>query len=336
MALTALCALALTGCSLFGDAASSTSAPTTAPPAPEVPAVAPLRGTPLAPGASSGASFAAKIDNHEDARPQLGLEWADLVFEELVEGGLTRYVAVWQSDVPDLIGPVRSIRPMDPDILSPLGGIVVYSGGQQQFVDMMHDTPVLNVVHGDDGTDETFFRADDRESPHDVMVRAAEVVAENPGLPAPAEQFAYSTGTADASAALAGTPTASLDLVFSDARYPSWAWDPVSGAFLRSQEGAPDLTVDGAQLSAANVVTLRVDEVYDYDAEVPQAVLVASGEAWVSAGGSTLHATWSKDARDAPIRLTDDTGAEVRLAPGATWIELVPISGSVTVVPPAA
>ena len=72
-----------------------------------------------------------KIDNHEDARPQVGLNRTDLVFEELVEGGLTRYVAVWHSDVPDAVGPVRSIRPMDPDIVAPLGGIIAYSGGQQ-------------------------------------------------------------------------------------------------------------------------------------------------------------------------------------------------------------
>jgi hypothetical protein len=70
---------------------------------------------------------------------------------------------------------------------------------------------------------------------------------------------------------------------------------------------------------------------------VPQAVLVASGEGWVSTGGKTVHATWSKDAPTAPIRLVDDLGATIRLAPGNTWVELVPSDqGSVTIVPPAA
>ncbi|MGD8194218.1 DUF3048 domain-containing protein [Herbiconiux sp. P18] len=331
------CALALTGCSLVGGDPGpvETSAAATVVPV-EEPATAPLRGTPVAAGTTSGPSLAAKIDNHEDARPQLGLERADIVFEELVEGGLTRYVAVWQSDVPDLIGPVRSIRPMDPDIISPLGGIVAYSGGQEQFVEMMRDTPVFNAVHGDDGTDDTFFRADDRESPHDVMARAAELVAEHRGLEAPTQQFDYSTGAADSTAGVAGTPTSSLDLVFSDARFPSWSWDETAGAFLRSQEGSPDFDAQQAQLAATNVVTLRVDEVYDYDAEVPRAVLVASGEAWVSTGGRTVHATWSKDAAASPIRLADDQGAAVLLAPGATWVELVPLSGDVTVVAPSA
>lgn len=76
----------------------------------------------------------------------MGLQHTDIVFEELVEGGLTRYVAVWHSNVPAEIGPIRSIRPMDPDIISPLGGIVAYSGGQYRFVQLMRATPVHNAI----------------------------------------------------------------------------------------------------------------------------------------------------------------------------------------------
>ncbi|MFB2585726.1 DUF3048 domain-containing protein [Herbiconiux liukaitaii] len=304
-------------------------------PAPLVPA--PLRGTLVAEGSLTGPSLAAKVDNHEEARPQLGLERTDIVFEELVEGGLTRYVAIWQSDVPELIGPVRSIRPMDPDIVSPLGGIIAFSGGQEQFVDMMRDTPVYNAIHGESDTEATFYRIDGKESPHDVVVRAQELVSEHLDLAAPSQQFAYSYDVPSSTAALEGDPTAGVSLVFSDERYPSWSWDEASSTWLRSQEGAPDLDSEGAQLSAVNVVTLRVDEVYDYDAEVPQAVMVASGEAWVSTGGKTVHATWSKDAATSPIRLTDDLGATLRLAPGNTWVELVPNEqGSVTFLPPSA
>ncbi|WP_291057144.1 DUF3048 domain-containing protein [Herbiconiux sp.] len=331
----------LTGCVADAPDASGTPKPTAAflsdyvTPAPVVPA--PLRGTLVPEGSLTSPSLAAKIDNHEDARPQIGLERTDLVFEELVEGGLTRYVAVWQSDLPELIGPVRSIRPMDPDIISPLGGIVAFSGGQEQFVEMMEATDVYNAIHGQSDTESTFFRIDGRDSPHDVVVKAADLVGQHSDLAAPAQQFAYSFDVPSSSAATDGSPSASLALVFSDARYPGWEWDAASGTFLRSQEGAPDLDANGDQLSAVNVVTLRVDEVSSYDEEVPQAVLVASGEAWVSTGGKTLHATWVKDARDAPIRLLDDSGATVRLAPGNTWVELVPLDeGSVTIAPPAA
>ncbi|MFB2596926.1 DUF3048 domain-containing protein [Herbiconiux sp. P17] len=331
---------ALAACSAQPSLPAPTTTPTAAyssdyqTPAPTVPA--PLRGTLVAADSLKNPSLAAKIDNHEDARPQIGLDRTDIVFEELVEGGITRYVAIWQSDVPELIGPVRSIRPMDPDILSSFGGIVAFSGGQEQFVDMMRAAPVYSAIHGQSDTESTFSRMDGRDSPHDVVVKASDLVGEHSDLAAPAQQFAYSFDVPSSTAAVDGTPTGSLDLVFSDARFPSWVWDAPSAKFLRLQEGSPDLDDSGAQLSATNVVTLRVDEVYDYDAEVPRAVLVASGEAWVSTGGKTVHATWVKDAPTSPIRLVDDLGATVRLAPGNTWVELVPVdAGSVTVVPPA-
>ena len=133
--------------------------------------LAPLTGE-VAAAPITTPSLAAKVDNHPGARPQFGLERADIVVEELVEGGLTRYVAIWQSDVPDEIGPVRSIRPMDPDIISPFGGIVAYSGGQYRFVEAMEATGVYNAIHGQSDTEDTFYRTDLRDSPHDVIVRA--------------------------------------------------------------------------------------------------------------------------------------------------------------------
>jgi len=338
----ALAVTGLAGCSFGGaEAPAESLTPTPAfvsdyvTPAPVVPA--PLRGTLVPEGSTTQPSLAAKIDNHEEARPQIGLERTDIVFEELVEGGLTRYVAVWQSDIPDLIGPVRSIRPMDPDIISPLGGIVAFSGGQERFVDMMRATPVYNAIHGQSDTESTFYRMDGRSSPHDVVVKAQELVSQHLDLAAPAQQFAYSYDVPSSTAATDGAPIGSIDIVFSDARYPGWDWDATSATYLRSQEGAPDYDTNGDRLSAVNVLVLRVDEVYDYDADVPQAVLVASGEAEVSTGGKTVHATWSKDSATSPIRLVDGSGATIRLAPGNTWIELVPLdSGSVTLVPPVA
>ena len=296
--------------------------------APVATELAPLRGTEVAAGSLAHASIAAKIDNHEEARPQFALERTDLVIEELVEGGLTRYVAVWQSDIPELLGPVRSIRPMDPDIISPFGGIVAYSGGQQIFVDMMEDTNVYNAIHGNSDTDETFYRTDLRDSPHDVVVKAQEVLAQHTDLPAPQQQYAYSLDVASSTAAKEGFPTASVNARFSDERYPSWGWDAGQSAFLRSQEGAPDYDSNGAQLKATNVVVMRVaiDNTYGY---VPKTTLIGSGEVWISAGGATVHGTWSKSDRQAPIRFVDDRGVTIRMAPGNTWIEMVPDYGSV-------
>ena len=296
------------------------------------PGVNALRGTPVDPAAPEHPALAVKIDNHPAARPQLGLDRADLVFEELVEGGLTRYAALWHSDLPDAVGPVRSIRPMDPDILSSFGGIVAYSGGQPQFVDMMRAGPLLNVVFDDDEDTGLFSRADDRPSPHDLVLSATELLRLHGTLAPPSRQFDYADTAAASTAVLAGEPTSTLITRFSETSGRAWTWDPAAQAYLRSQDGEPDLDAAGVQLRAGNVLVLRV--AVDRSTEVPRTILTGSGQAWVSTQGSTLPATWFKDAATVPIRLADAAGASVDLAPGNTWIELVPADGgSVELVP---
>ena len=298
-------------------------------PAPSV--IAPLTGMVVPAGSALNPSLAAKIDNHIAARPQVGLERTDIVFEELVEGGLTRYVAVWQSDIPEEIGPVRSIRPMDPDIISAFGGIVCYSGGQPQFVALMKAAPVFNAIHGQAATADTFFRTKTKAAPHNVLVKASIVVSEHPDLPAPGQQFAFSLDTPSSTAFKDGQAATAVNLVFSNATAPSWTFDPTLGKYLRAQLGVPDMDSNGAQLTAMNMVVLRVGVVVTN--KIPKTQLIGSGEAWVSSGGKTIHATWSKGSATSPIALVDDQGVTVRLAPGNTWIEMVPNAGSVTLVP---
>ncbi|HEV7948254.1 MAG TPA: DUF3048 domain-containing protein [Glaciihabitans sp.] len=293
-------------------------------------ALAPLTGRADTRGAVSSASISAKIDNHPAARPQAALQLSDIVFEELVEGGMTRYLAVWQSQIPVELGPVRSIRPMDPDIISSFGGIIAYSGGQDRFVAMMQDTAVVNAVHGQPDTEDTFYRSADRSAPHNVMVLAQEVLAEHGDLAAPAQQFTYAASAAPASASAAGAATAALSLAFSDSSQRGWTWDATTLGWSRSQDGVADLDTDGISISATNVVTLRVPVTVSED--IPKSELIGSGEAWVSSGGFTVHATWSKSTATEPFVLTDDAGAPIRLEPGNTWVELVPVAGSVELV----
>ena len=298
-------------------------------PAPSV--IAPLTGETVPVGTAINSSLAAKIDNHSAARPQVGLDRTDIVFEELVEGGLTRYVAVWQSDIPEEIGPVRSIRPMDPDIVSAFGGIIAYSGGQQRFVALMQATNVFNAIHGQAATADTFYRTTTKKAPHNVLVKATVVVGQHPEIPAPQQQFAFSLDLASSTAAKDGTPANQVNLTFSNASAPSWTWDVAQGKYLRAQLGVADMDSNGAQLSATNVIVIRVG--IDKSLGVPKTKLIGSGEAWVSSGGKTIHATWSKDAPTAAIKLVDDQGVTLRLAPGNSWIELVPTEGSVTLIP---
>lgn len=300
-------------------------------PAPTV--LAPLTGLTVTPDAIGGPSIAAKIDNHPAARPQFGLESTDIVFEELVEGGMTRYVAVWHSTVPEVFGPVRSIRPMDPDIISPLGGIVAYSGGQERFVAMMRDAPVYNAIHGQFDTSATFFRSNAKRAPHNVHVKAQEVIAQHSDLDAPAQHFAFSLDVPSSTAAKEGSPTARVNLRFGELATPAWAWDAAQGTWMRFMTGgAVDTDSTGAQLKATNLVIVRVPVTVSQD--IPKTELIGSGEAWVATGGGVVHATWSKASATEPIRLVDDNGVSVRLAPGNTWVELVPTRGAVEFVAP--
>ncbi len=293
--------------------------------------IAPLTGEVIEAGMALNPSIAAKIDNHVEARPQVGLERTDIVFEELVEGGLTRYVAIWQSDVPDEIGPIRSIRPMDPDIISAFGGIICYSGGQQRFVVLMQRAPVFNAIHGQEATADTMYRTKTKPSPHNVLVKAAVIVGQHPELPAPGQQFAFAFDVASSTAAKDGAAASAVNITFSTASAPSWTWNPATATYLRAQKGVADMDSNGAQLGAVNVIALRVG--VSTGLGVPKTELIGSGEAWVSSGGRSIHAVWSKDSATSAIVLRDDQGVTIRLAPGNSWIELVPTAGSVTLVP---
>lgn len=305
-------------------------------PEPVVPERWPLTGV-AADDVVNRPAVAVKIENPKEVRPQTGLDQADVVWEQVVEGGVTRFVAVYNSQIPDEVGPIRSIRPMDPAITAPLKGLVAFSGGQQGFVTALADSGVQILSHdrGDDG----FYRAKTAKAPHNVFgslstfLEQADAGHQN----LPPEQFSFARAVAQASAVTAGTPATSVAVHISSYSNPGWDWDAATSAWLRSESGVPATAASGARLSAANVVVLRVDLVDSGTVDpagspVPETKLVGSGEALVASGGQTITATWSKSATDAPLTLTTADGTNVTLAPGNTWVELVPNgSGSVTV-----
>ncbi|WP_231503018.1 DUF3048 domain-containing protein [Blastococcus sp. URHD0036] len=280
-------------------------------------------------------ALAIKIENSIDARPQTGLNAADMVWEEVVEGGISRYVAVYHSTVPPVLGPVRSVRPMDPAIAAPLHGLFAFSGGQAPFVSATRAAG-LQVLSADMGS-AGFYRVNDRSAPHNTYVDPAALLAQADDAhraPPPAQ---FVVGPAPTALAL-GAPTGLLDLSLSRFAQPSWTWSAVDGAWLRSEGTTPAVEAsDGAPLRAVNVVVLRVDVVNTAFTDpannpVPETVMVGGGEALVATGGKTVAATWSKASVGEPVVLTLPDGAPVVLAAGSTWVELVPNrTGSVAV-----
>jgi len=322
-------ALALSGCSGGPDAggAAGEQGGKGRPPAPETPTVWPLTGVEAAKVVERPA-LAIKIENSPESRPQTGLEDADMVWEEVVEGGITRFVAVYHSAIPDKVEPVRSVRPMDPAIVAPLHGILAYSGAQRPFIEAVEASGTQSIIM--DRGDAGFERDPGRNAPHNVIGFPEEFLAQaddDRTVPPPA-QLTFARAVGKGTADVSGTPASALAVELSPAQTSTWDWHAKSGTWRRSEGSEPAVSTAGERLSARNVVVLSVDVVNTRfkDASgspVPETKLVGKGEGLVASGGKTVAVTWSK--KDEGERLVLMQGdEEVQLDPGSTWVELVP------------
>jgi len=339
-------ALALTACS-GGDPEPAPTpspvvvAPTIDPskvPAP-TPSIAPptwpltgVEGKPV-----NRAALAVKIENTNQARPQTGLNEADVVWETIVEFQVSRYIAVYHSHVPKEVGPIRSVRPTDPIALAPTHGLLAFSGGQRGILPLVAKAG-LQPLSNDAGTP-GMYRTHDRAAPHNVYGDPATFwkSANAKHQDSPGEQFLFA-GSADESAAVAGGKAASkLSFHLSAASNPSWTWDADAKKWNRSEGSTPATARDGKRLVAVNVVSIvapHVDSGFNAQggAPVPVYKLVGSGKGVIATGGKSIAVTWKKAATDKPLRLFLPDGKPALLAPGNTWVELVPKEdGSLTV-----
>src|SRR5690606_10879008 len=223
LAVLTIAALALTGCASSAprEAGTPSTAPTTVAPTPAAVPTWPLTGVPVD-DAEARPAVAVKVENTAMARPQTGLEEADVVWEEMVEGGITRFNAVFHSRLPEVVGPIRSVRPMDAGIAAPLGGPQVISGGQPLFLGSVQDAGVQLISH--DAGHAGFFRSPDRRAPHNLYGRLAELLSQAEATEPPRAQFTFAVGSEEASAVLDGEPASALRLSFPQTS-PGWTWD---------------------------------------------------------------------------------------------------------------
>ncbi|GAA2235715.1 DUF3048 domain-containing protein [Rarobacter faecitabidus] len=289
----------------------------------------PLTGVPTDKVAKRPA-LSIKIENSPSARPQIGIDQADIVYEEVVEGGITRFIAVFQSKNPKQVAPVRSVRPMDANIVAPLGGLLAYSGGQRAFLGLA-PAAGLQVISMDRG-DAGFSRMPGRAAPHNVLGDTTafwkQAKGDHKKLPDPA--FEYASSAEESTAATAGSPIDELSVQMSQGFNPRWKWD--EGKFLRSEGSTPATVADGTRLSAANVVVLKVKlETTKYrdpaGTAVPETIVIGSGKGLVISAGKAIEVEWKKKDTASPVILTAN-GEDVELAPGNTWVELMPNSQS--------
>ncbi|MEP7048679.1 MAG: DUF3048 domain-containing protein [Ilumatobacteraceae bacterium] len=290
---------------------------------PPLDGVAALTGLPADATVTGRPLLAVKIDNYGAARPQWGLDQADAVIEENVEG-ISRFIALFQTVLPDVVGPVRSARIGDLDLLSAMNRpVFAYSGANPGVTDWINSATNSGVLvdftalHGT-----CYFRTADRAGPHNLLLdpRCAVDIATNAGAAQPLWHIDPSW-----TPSVGGTTTADTSFtVPMDGVVVDWAWDSASRLYLRSQDGQPHLDVSGTQLSARNVV--EVSTVYapsPADARSPTAISVGTGAAVVHRDGVAITATWSRATPYDQYEFVDSTtGLPVPLDTGNTYIEL--------------
>lgn len=317
------------------EAAISTLATSTTSAAPSGP-VAPLTGRRVDDVALiERPALAAKIDNFDVGRmtalPQAGLNRADVVFEEIVEANITRLVAVFHSQQPGRIGPIRSARTTDVHLLPQLGPVLfAWSGGNDGVVGAVRGSPFLVDV-GHDAASSLYSREAGRRAPHNLFVDADELWKVRPEtIAAPRPLFRFrSDGDGPADTA---EPAAGVDLAWGGGQESapvSWIWDAQTRQYLRLQRDRPHLDADGQQVRADNIVVMITDYgTSSADVRSPEARTVGEGELLVFTDGSLVRGRWTRLAEDQPAALHDSLGNQILLTPGVTWVELPRVSGA--------
>jgi hypothetical protein len=279
-----------------------------------------------------------KIDNVDAARPQTAINQADVVYEELVEGGLTRLAAVFQSQYPTVVGPVRSGRLTDAAIADNLNHpVFAYSGTNAGFYPVLRSQPWTDV-DGDNRPD-LFSRSNLEAAPHNLYASVVALAAASTTQAPPRPLFAY----LPAGAVFGGSrsaPVQQIRINFGETT-ATWDWNATLGAWLRGQDGTADVDRAGVQIGANNVIVQFVPYITSGMATgeglppvpIPTGELVGRGTAWYLSGGRMLQGYWSRAGLTAPTVFTDATGASVRIAPGRTWVELVPVGVMPTTLP---
>ena len=269
-------------------------------------------------------ALAVKIENAPEARPQASLNDADIVVEEPVEGGYTRFIAIFHCGSSDRVGPIRSVRMTDPDYLRQLGPTVfAYSGGAPAVTRELAGSDLVDVNYG--VAADAYTRDPVRSAPHDLYstTKALRKAAGKRGS-TPDPLFTFSE-TWEGQAKRVGV----AHLPYSSVSDVSWEWRRPAGAWFRSHGDVAHVLEGDEQVSATNVV-IQVVEVTDsriVDAAgnpSPRVKLTGTGKAYVLLDGKVVVGSWERPTLEAPTTFLSKGGKEISLAPGRTWVQLLP------------
>ncbi len=317
------------GLGIAGLTAGESTPPTTTassiPPAVATTTSDPDPGEPSAttepPGVDAGSTFfAVRIDNAPAARPQIGLQEAALVIETLLEGGMTRFTAMYEPDrVPELVGPVRSLRPVDVDLIAPFASTVVATGGRPFVLQEYEGSGmVLALPETAPG-----FTALERPSPSNLFVRLGDISSVYPARPT--DEPGFPVGELPS-----GEPAAEIAVSLP----AEVVWQFSEGAYSRTEDGEPFEVLSGFEGQPEPyavdtlVVLFAAQRPAGYtdsnDADVPTFDVIGSGRLLVFNGGEVIEGTWFRSAQEDAYRFFDVAGSDIGIPPGRTHVMVVP------------
>jgi len=284
-------------------------------------------------------AISVKIENDPAARPQTGLENADIVWETMVEGGVSRFIATYQSQTPKEVGPVRSLRIADGPIVAQLHGLIAFSGSNgTRFQQVAEEAGNQLLENGKAGE---FTRSDAKVAPHNLYFNVENAVglADNSHKKVPSKVFNYAYSPEQASATQNGQATAVTHLTMGQNAI-EWTWDTNKKAFTRSQSGVPFMAASGSQIQATNVIALHIEtsgtpELDPSGTPEMDMHVTGSGTGFAFTDGKYIDIKWSKKDNTASWEfkaVVNGKETPLVLNPGNTWVEFVPTTdgGSVT------
>lgn len=290
------------------------------------PATWPLTGELTKGGASAALkhpAYIVKIDNSSASDPQIGVGQADLVVEELVEGGITRLAVFFYEKLPTQVGPVRSMRLTDIGIAKPLGASIVTSGAAGATLRGLDKAGITyldmnnpHVVRVSDGV---------HDSLHSVMADLKAIGKDaQQSADRPADYLPFGD-----TALPAGKPATSIDVRLSGSRTSSWTYQGSKYVLDNGYMGEGDL------FKPDTVIAITVRTTYaKYDDPIGNPVPIShfkgKGKATIFHGGKAIAATWEKADEGAEVFFKDADGNELDIPAGKTWLELVPGKGPVS------
>lgn len=291
-------------------------------------------------GEENRRAVAAMIENSQAARPQVGLTSADIVYEAVAEGGITRFVAIFSSVYPEKAGPIRSARSYFIDWLSEYDAMYVHAGGSPTALSRIGQYAIKDYPHSNDGT---YTREPQKgvASEHTLFSNLTKIYQNGVSKKGWSATHDFSSWKFKKPA----TPTASgvITVDFSSAPFKVvWNFDVATNKWVRTLAGAAHKDrLSGEQITSTNVVVITVQR----SANAPYSgtgkesewsmETIGSGAASVFRDGIRIDGTWKKPGRVERTRFYDTTGAEIELNQGKTWVEVLPQTGTLTFAPTA-